>query len=69
MATTGGMQKKGCGMFKMKITQMISEGIRIKVANMSYPFQSSQNHDYVLSWDGEGGQEGRKKKKKASKIE
>lgn len=51
-------------MFKMKITQMISEGIRIKVANMSYPFQSSQNHDYVLSWDGEGGQEGRKKKKR-----
>lgn len=47
----------------MKITEMISEGVKIKVANMSYPFQNSHNHDYVLSWVGEGGQEGKKKTK------
>lgn len=47
----------------MKITEMISEGVKIKVANMSYPFQNSHNHDYVLSWVG-GGRAGRKEKKK-----
>lgn len=51
----------------MKITEMISEGIKIKIANMSYPFQNSHNHDCVLSSVGEGGQ-GRKKKTKQNKT-
>lgn len=56
-------KKKGCGKFKLKITPMTSEGTRVKVANTSYPFQSSQNHEYVLSWVRERGQ-GKKKRRK-----
>lgn len=48
----------------MKITQMTSEEIKIKVADMSYPFQSSHNHNYVLSWVGKEGLGGKEKRKK-----
>lgn len=50
---------------------MTCEEIKIKIANMSYPLQSSYNHDYVLYWVGEGksGRErGKKKEKKQNRV-
>lgn len=50
--------------FEMKITQITCEEIKIKIANTSYPFQSSQNHDYVLYLGGGGeAREGKEKKR------
>lgn len=51
--------------FEMKTTQITCEEIKIKIANTSYPFQSSQNHDYVLYLGGgEEAREGKEKKEK-----
>lgn len=55
--------------FEMKITQITCEEIKIKIANTSYPFQSSQNHDYVLYLGGGGeAREGKEKKGERNKT-
>lgn len=69
MATSGGRQKKEKeGKKKKNVETVWDENysndflkIKIMVANMSYPFQSSYNHAYVIKV-GEGWRAGREEK-------